>query len=148
MISDSITAIGKVALTLRDANGNVKQQTYIDNMVVSVGKSLIASRLVGVSSAVMSHMELGTSTANASLMDITLGAAIAGSRMPIATSTVVGNEITYTATFSAGIGTGKLAEVGLFNSVTVGTMLARTTYNAFDKLAADTLDVVWKITIN
>ena len=82
-----------------------------NNLVVSAGKNFVASRLAGVTDDVMSHMAIGTDSTAADAADTTL-AAEAG-RVALTSTNVVDNEITYTATFGAGVGTGAIVEAGV-----------------------------------
>lgn len=147
MIQDTVKAVGELHIVLRDANGNIKEDRTVPNMVVTVGKNLIASRLVGTSSSVMSHMEVGTSATAPVAGNTTLGAAIAGSRVGLTSSTNVNADVTYVATFGPTIGTGAITEAGIFNAPTAGTMLCRTTFLVVNKAAEDSLTISWKVSI-
>jgi hypothetical protein len=52
------------------------------------------------------------------------------------------------ATFAAGSGTGAIVEYGLYNTNTGGTLFSRNTDNVINKGAADTLTVVYQLTIS
>lgn len=150
MISENIKTTGELHIVLRDVNGNVKVDKVVPNLVVTTGKNVIASRLSGVTQAVMSHMAVGISSTAPASSNTALGAEIASSRRALATSggTVLNNEITYTATFAANSGTGAITEAGIFNASISGSMLCRTTFAVVNKDALDTLTIVWKVTIN
>lgn len=148
MINDTVKAKGELHIVLRDANGNIKDERKVPNMVVTVGKNLIASRLVGTASTVMSHMEIGTSATAPVAGNTTLGAAVAGSRTALTSSTNVNADVTYVATFGPTVGTGAITEAGIFNAPTGGTMLARTTFLVVNKAAEDSLTISWKVTIS
>ena len=60
MINENIKATGELQIVLRDKNGNVKENRTVKNLVVSTGKAFIASRMVGVTDDIMSHMAVGT----------------------------------------------------------------------------------------
>ena len=147
MVSDRISVRGDLDITLYDEFGNIKQHLEVPNLIVTVGKNHIASRLVGVTSNVMSYMALGTSSTTPSVGDTGLNAEIASSRTGISL-TNSNNTIIATATFGAGVGTSAtVQEAGLFNASTGGTMLAHTTFPALNKSSSDTLSVNWTITI-
>lgn len=150
MINDSIKASGELQIVLRDANGNIKEERQIPNMVVTVGKNLIASRLTGTASAVMSHMAVGTTNTAPIAGNTTLGAEIAASRTGLTTpgGVAVLADVTYVATFGPGVGTGAIVEAGIFNAASAGVMLARTVFLVVNKAVDDSLTVTWKITIN
>ena len=147
MFNDRISVRGDLDITLYDEFGNIKQHLEVPNLIVTVGKNHIASRLVGTSSNVMSYMALGTSSTTPAVGDTGLNAEIASSRTGISL-TNSNNTIIATATFGAGVGTSAtVQEAGLFNASTAGTMLAHTTFPALNKSSADTLSVNWTITI-
>lgn len=150
MINDKVNAAGELELVLRDASGNIKSQTTVPNLVVTVGKTVIASRLTGTTTAVMSHMAVGTSGTTQVAANTTLGTEIPSSRTALATAggVAAANEVTYTATFGPGVGTGAIVEAGIFNAASAGSMLARTTFGVLNKDAADSLTITWKITIS
>ena len=154
MIIDNIKAIGELQLVLRDENGNIKEDRTVPNLVVTVGKNLIASRLTGTAANVMSHMAVGTSSTTPAAGDTTLGAEIAGSRtaLNVAGGTAVLGDITYVAAFAAGVGTGAIVEAGIFNAASgsggfVNTMLCHTTFLVINKGVSDSLTITWKVTI-
>lgn len=144
---DSIKAIGDVTLILRDIEGNIKEERYIPNLVVTVGRGYIAARMA-TTPAIMSHMGVGSS-ATAPAAGHTAVLSPLGSRAALDTSAVVsGNVVTYKSTFVPGNGTGAITEAGIFNAATGGTMLARTTFAVVNKSEDDSLTVIWNITIN
>lgn len=149
MINESLKATGELQIVLRDANGNIKEQKTVPNLVVTVGRNAIASRLTGTATAVMSHMAVGTSSTAASAGQTTLVAEIGASRtaLAVAGGTAAANEVTYSCTFPAGTGTGAVTEAGLFNAASAGTMLARTVFSVVNKDVADALTITWKISI-
>lgn len=146
-MNDFLKATGKLTITLLDENGITKENININNIVVLTGKEWITSRMFSGSSTLMSHMALGLSNNNLSEANIKLESETA---RVVVTSSINSNTITYNSTFGPGVGIGNLVEAGIFNSGTSnsGTMLARTIFTAINKLAADTLLVEWKITIN
>ena len=147
MINDSLNLKGRVALELKDAEGNVKEVREIDNLVVDAGLDYIASRMEGVTEAVMSHMGLGSGSTAADAADTDLETLL-GSREALDSTTVTNNQIVYVATFEAGDATGSVREAGIFNAATSGTMLCRTVFDVVNKAADDTLSVTWTITIS
>lgn len=55
----------RVTVERFDASGSLIEKRRNQNLVVTVGKNFIASRMAGTSSQVMSHMAVGTGTASA-----------------------------------------------------------------------------------
>lgn len=147
MINENLKLKGRVALELKDAQGNIKQTQEIDNLVVDAGLGYIASRMEGVSEAVMSHMGLGSGSTAAANTDTDLETLL-GAREALDSTTVTNNEVVYVATFEAGDATGSVREAGIFNASTAGTMLCRTVFDVVNKAADDTLSVTWTITIS
>lgn len=145
MLNEQIKATGRLRIEIRDQFGAVKDTREIDNLVVTVGKNWIASRMTATPTA-MSHMAVGTSSASPAIGDTTLGSESA--RVALDSQSTTNNVTTYTATFPAGTGTGALVEAGLFNNASGGTMLARTTYAVVNKGAADAMTVTWTVTIS
>lgn len=145
MTQDKLPVKGKLDIILRNADGVVVEERHISNLVVSVGKNFITSRMKDGTATAMTHMAVGTGNTAESTSDTTLDSEAA--RVALTSSTVTANAIAYVATFPAGTGTAALVEAGLFNAASGGTMLARTTYSVINKGAADTLTVTWTITV-
>jgi len=148
MINDSIKMIGDVCINLFDETGAIKDSREIKNLVVTVGKSFIASRMKDATATAMTHMEVGTSTTVAAVGDTTLGSALAASRVALTSVTVTANAIAYVGTFAAGTGTGAITEAGIFNASAAGTMLCRTVFSVVNKGASDTLTITWTVTVS
>jgi hypothetical protein len=148
MFNDAIKMTGTLKLVLTDENGNIKQEEEVKNLVVTVGKNYIASRMKDATATAMTHMEVGTGTTAAAVGDTTLQTAVASSRVTLTSTTVTTNSVAYVATFPAGTGTGALTEAGIFNAASAGTMLCRTVFSVINKGAADTLGITWTVTVN
>ena len=116
----------------------------VDNLIVDTGLAFLASRSVGTSSAVMSHMAVGTDATAAAAGDTAL-VAEAG-RVALSSAAASGDEVTYTATFPAGTATAVLREAGILNAGSDGTMLNRAVFDAISKGAADSVTVQWTLT--
>lgn len=142
-----ISAKGDVLIVVKDeATGKIVNSRFIPNLVVTVGKEFIASRMVGTSSAVMSHMGIGSNGVAPVAGDTALGSQLA--RVALATAVASSVDVTYTATFPAGTGTGLVTEAAIFNAATNGTMLCRTTFSAVNKTAGQSVSVTWTIHIS
>lgn len=157
---NAIKISGALSIIVTDSiTGNTKQEIYIPNLVVATGKTFIASRIVGTSAAIMSHMGIGTNATGEVVGDTALGAelTVAGgytgySRAALSIATSSSNVVTYSASFpannpSAPAGGAILREAGIFNASSAGTMLCRTTFPIVTKLPADALTITWTITI-
>lgn len=138
--------IGRVSITKTNINGDILEKIYIPNLVVTVGKNYIASRMVDTSQSVMTNMALGSSVVAAALGDTTLGTELG--RIVLSAATFSGAVVTYTATFPAGTATGAITEAGILNAGTAGILLCRTVFPVVNKGASDIISVTWTITIS
>lgn len=145
---ETLKASGALRVVLTDANGNVKEDVQLKNLVVNTGLNFIVSRMKDTTATAMSHMELGTGTTAAAAADTALGTAISGSRQALTSTTVSSNTITYVASFGAGTGTGAVTEAGIFNASSAGTMLCRTVFPVVNKQAGDSMTVTWTVTVS
>lgn len=152
-INEQLYIKGEVTIIKYDIDGNITDKRKIPNMVVTIGKNFIASRMVGATSAVMTHMAVGTGNAVPVTGNLALGAQ-SSTRVAL-TSTTVGtganlNVITYVATFAAGVSTGSIQEAGIFNHATdtAVSMLCRTTFPVVVKAPGDSIVITWVITVS
>lgn len=150
MLNDKLTVTGNVFVKVFDAQGNVKDSREFKNLVVTAGKTFIASSMLKTtnSPAAMTHMELGTGTTAAAAGDTALQTPISGSRVTFSSATSSTNVVTYVASFPAGTGTGAVTEAGIFNDPTTGTMLCRTVFSVVNKGANDAMSITWQITVS
>jgi len=146
MIKDSVRVTGALTVTLTDSDGLVKQSLNVDNLVVTTGKEAIAGLLGADSTLPMSHMAIGDSVVEAIAGHTALLSELG--RVALTSSIVSGTSVQYTATFGPAIGTGAITEAGIFNDVTAGVMLCRTTFPVVNKSELDTITIVWTVTIN
>ena len=146
MIQDQLKVKGDLIVKLFDKNGQVKEQRFIPNLVVTVGKQFIASRMVGTAANVMSHMAIGSSSTAPANGDTALGGELG--RVALTSGTAAGVVATYVATFPAGTGTGAVVEAGIFNASSSGTMLCRTTFSVVNKGVDDAMSITWAITVS
>lgn len=145
---DTLKATGQLRVVLEGPNGEVKEDVLLKNLVVDTGLNFIVNRMKDAAAAVMSHMSLGTGTTAAAAANTTLETEISGSRVALTSTTVTANQITYIASFAAGVGTGAVTEAGIFNASSGGTMLCRTVFPVVNKQAGDSMTVTWTVTVN
>ena len=145
MFTESINIKGNLEVILLDENGKQKDYRKVNNLVVAVGKDTIASRMVGNTIAIMSHMAVGTDTTAATTSQTALGSELA--RVALDAATRSSNTIAYTATFPAGTGTGALTEAGILNASSSGNLLCRTVFGVVTKAAGDTVIITWNVTV-
>lgn len=144
MFNDKLKVRGDVHIQMRRASGLV-EDFYFKNLVVDLGKGFIASRMVGNTPNVMSHMAVGTNNTAPAGSQTTLLAEAA--RVALDSAGSAGPVVTYTATFGPGVGTGALVEAGLFNAASLGLMESRVVFPVVNKGAGDTMAVTWTITV-
>ena len=138
---------GELTIERFDINGTLVEKRKVPNLVVSSGKNLMISRLLGTTDGIMTHMGVGTGTTAPVLADSALGTAL-GARQPLTSATQSTNTVTYVGTFGTTISTGAITEAGIFNALTSGTMLCRTTFPVVNKEAGDSIVITWNVTIS
>ena len=141
MLNDSIKVKGALSIS---KNGVVVQE--VPNLVVSVGKTLIAARLSG-SGSVLSHMAVGSGSTAAAVGDTALVTEIDRNALTVSGGTASGATVTYATTWAAGDGTGAITEAGLFTAASGGALLARTVFPVVNKGADDVITITWEVTI-
>ena len=145
MFTESVNVKGNLEVILLDETGKQKDYRKVNNLVVAVGKDVIASRLVGNSLAVMSHMAVGASDTAAATSQTALGTELG--RVALDSTSRATNTITYVATFPAGTGTGSITEAGILNAGASGNMLCRTVFGVVTKASGDTVVITWNVTV-
>jgi len=145
MFTELVNIKGNLEVILLDVNGIQKDYRKVENLVVAVGKQVIAARLLGNTLAVMSHMAVGSDSTAAATGQTALGGELG--RVTLDSSTRVSNVNTYIATFPAGTGTGALTEAAILNASSTGNMLCRTTFSTVNKASGDTVVITWNVTV-
>jgi hypothetical protein len=146
-VGDTLPVTGKVLVELYGPDGDLKEQRRVDNLVVDAGKAHIADRLSSSpGGAAMGWMAIGTGSTAPAAANTALGTEI--DRNATTSITDAANVVTYLGNWAAGDGTNSaIAEAGIFNASSVGTMLARATFTAINKGASDTLAITWTVTV-
>jgi hypothetical protein len=145
MFTESVSLKGNLEVILLDQNGIQKDYRKIENVVVAVGKEIIAARLVGNTIAIPSHMAVGTDSTAAATGQTALGGELG--RVVLDSTARASNVLTYVATFPAGTGTGALAEAAILNAAASGNMLCRTTFSVVNKAVGDSIVITWNVTV-
>lgn len=143
----TLKILGDLVIIKTNKVDNTTNTYKCKNLIVSVGKTNIAARMSGNTAAVMSHMAVGTGNSIASLGDTTLESELSRVSLTVQGGTPSTNNITYSAIFPAGVGTGSLEEAGVFNALTSGAMMCRTVFPSINKQASDSITITWTITI-
>lgn len=144
--NEQVVATGALKIVVRGADGAIKQEQEIKNLVVNAGLGYIASRMKDTTQGAMSHMAIGSGTAAAAGANTALGTELG--RVALTSTTVTANAVAYVATFGAGVGTGAVTEAGIFNAASSGTMLCRTVFSVVNKEVGDTMSITWTVTIS
>ena len=145
MFTESVSIKGNLEVILLDEKGIQKDYRKIDNLVVAVGKEIIAARLLGNTIAIPSHMAVGTDATAAATGQTALGGELG--RVVLDSSARASNVVTFVATFPAGTGTGALTEAAILNASSTGNMLCRTTFSTVNKAVGDTIVITWNVTV-
>jgi|SRR5690606_12658632 len=144
---------GRFDLMLYDEYGNLKDERHLDNLIVDAGFEGVAYRIAphdgSATNDPWNYIAIGTGTAAPVAGDTALLGEVA--RLQDATATYTSTpskQLQLQVSFGPGVGTGNIAESGLFNAENGGTMLARQTFSTITKGASDTLTVTWTITLS
>ena len=146
MFTETVNVTGRLKISRLNESGDELEVREVKNLIVAVGKNVITSRLVGNTTAIPSHMAVGTSNTAATTAQTALGTE--AGRVALDSSTRTNNSIAYVATFPAGTGTGSITEAAILNASSSGDMLCRTNFNAVNKAAGDVIVITWNITIS
>ena len=142
-----IKITGKLRLQLIHEDGS-EELFEATNLLTTQGKGHIASRMMPAPTVgPQSYVAVGTNGQPPVLTDTGLGNEIA--RVLGSTPTVAGAVWTINATFPPGVGTGALAEAGVYDTGNPGatTNLCRSAFGLINKGAGDTLNISWQVTI-
>lgn len=137
---------GRLKNKITRADGTVEHFT-INNTIVNDGRATVAALIVedaGAGSPAFDDIGIGTGDTNALVTDTTLEAEIM-SRQD-SEGTVSGSLCSFVGSFDM-TGTVSVAEYGLFNAATAGSMLARATGTAISLGSEDNLQVTWQIQV-
>jgi L-cysteine desulfidase len=146
-LNEQLKITGSLTIVKTNSDGIITDKRHIPNLVVTAGKTFIVSRMIGVTSPVMTHMGVGTGVVAPALPDVALGIPL-GARVALTSATQATNTVTFVATYNAGVSTGALTEAGIFNDVTTGTMLCRTSFPVVNKAVSDSIAITWVVTIS
>ena len=149
MVSDTLKLTGKLKVEKYNQDNNLVDSREIPNLVVSAGKSHIATRISSNSEVIMNHMAIGDTATTPTASDSALAGEQADARVALTSTSVTANTITYLATFPPGTGTGTVQEAGIFNAqgANAGTMLCRTTFASITKGASDSIVITWNVSV-
>ena len=142
---------GAIRMALSDLNGNILLEKSFNNLAVTQGRSWVLGQLESVNivtSQTISYLAIGSSTVAPTTGDTALNAEIVRNAIgTFITSTLTANPPNFSAvvSFATNQGNTTLAEVGLFNSSSGGTMLAHATFSSFVKATSNILNITYTI---
>ena len=147
-MQENVKLTGRVNYKLFDAQGNLKDERNVNNVVVTVGKNYLALWLTQATQSdyFMRYLALGTGTTAANAADTALETELA-TRVAGSLSAIT-NVWQNQGTFGPGVNTGAITEAGIFSASSAGTMLARQVFPVINKAAGDSLQVTWQITLS
>lgn len=139
-MKDELRVKGKVTVKI-----NGKVVLVKDNLVVTAGKALIASRLGSNGSNFISYMALGSGVTAPAIGQTALVTELG--RVAV-TFAAVTDTATFTGHFAGGVATGTINEAGLFNATPAGTMISRVNLAGIPKTGdSDEIDVIWELQV-
>jgi hypothetical protein len=141
----AIPVRGEVHIQLKCMRtGRIKYEATKRNLIVTAGANAFAALVANNSGTRPAAMGVGTNSTAPAAAQTDLSTPLV---RKLLTSTVRStNQITYSALFATGVGTGAIQEGGLFTATTAGTMFARFLTGLFNKASTDALTLTWKIT--
>lgn len=146
-MNDNLKFKGSVRLFKTDIDGNTSLLFEDNNLVVSLGKGVIAARLTADGPR-PTHIGVGTGTTAPAAGDtdlVTVLGARKATTPSVVTTTVTGDTAVFTATFAPGESTGTWQEAGLFTALSGGSLVARILTGAQSKGVLDTFSLIWNI---
>lgn len=130
-MNNEIKIKGTYKLQILGVDGNVRDESVVDNLVVSAGKAQLALLCGDASATPFTYLAVGTSTTATSAGQTALQAEITDTGLERAagtvsrTTTTVTND-TYQVTYTwTATGSKTVEEIGVFNAASSGTMLSR-----------------------
>ena len=150
-IQDFIRLRGSLQIALCDPDGKILEKRICDNLVVTQGRSWVLGQLETVNqvtSQTISYVAIGSVTTAPTTADTALGGEV--TRLVVGTwitSTLTANPPNWQAqvSYATNLANTTLAEVGLFNSSSGGTMLGHATFTSFVKATSNTLNISYTI---
>jgi hypothetical protein len=127
--------------------GEVKDRRKFKNLIVNAGLDQAKDRLFNPATVapLFGFVAIGTGAVPETPVDVALGTETA--RDAVAYTAGGTGVCTVDHTFPAGVGTGAITEVGLFDDAVAGNMFNRKTFPAINKTAGDALKASCTITL-
>lgn len=152
LLEDNKGMAGFIHLIARDANGNIKAERKIHNLITSTGKAGAASRLNGSGAeAAFTYLATGIGTTAAAAGNTTLESEITDSGLERAAATctrvqtTVANDTAQLDKTWSVTGTKAVTECGILNAAAVGVLLGRQVFTAVNVVSGDSLQIIYKV---
>lgn len=135
--------------------GEYSDHKQVRNLVTTVGKALVAGRLMASGApAAATYIAVGTGTNAAAAGDTALQTELATSGLSrvsgtvsLVTTTTTNDTAQNTTTFTVS-GTQAVTESGILNAASTGTLLCRQVFSAINVVSGDSLQITWKIAMS
>ncbi len=134
-------------LELVGPDGEVRARRRFKNLIVNAGLNRAKDRLFNPATVapLFGYVAIGTGALTETPVDVALGTEAA--RDAVAYTSGGTGVCTVDHTFPAGVGTGAITEVGLFDAALLGNLFNRKTFPAINKTAGDALKASCTITL-
>ncbi len=148
---EPIKLLGAIRMQMTDLKGNVLLEKSFNNLAVTQGRSWVLGQIESVNivtSQTISYLAIGSSTVAPTTGDTALGSEVVRNAIgTFVTSSLTQNPPNFSAlvSFATNQGNTTLAECGLFNSSSGGTMLAHATFSSFVKATSNILNLTYTI---
>lgn len=143
---------GFIHIIARDANGNIKAERKIHNLITTTGKAGAASRLNGSGAeAAFTYLATGIGTTAAAAGNTALESEIVDSGLGRAAATCTRDTTSVTndtakldKTWSV-TGSKAVTECGILNAAAAGTLLGRQVFTAVNVVSGDSLEIIYRV---
>ena len=143
---------GRLTLQMRDAQGRLIDSMAANNSIVLSGRDLVAKLFIKETINPVSHVAVGTGSAQVAPADTQLGAELfrkainpANASQNLTTTQDNKKKVTVTADLDFAEANGALTEAGLFNASSAGVMYNRVVFPAINKTPDFKLTLIWEI---
>lgn len=150
-LQDTIRLRGALRIALCDLDGKVLLTREISNLLVTAGRAWALGQLQSanhITSQNISHFAIGSNTNAPTTADTALGNEVTRKAIDSFTTTgLTNNPPSWSAiiSFATNQGNTTLAEAGLLNSSSTGTLLGHATYASFVKTTSNTLNYTYTV---
>jgi hypothetical protein len=147
-VTDTVGLETNVTVTVHDAStGEVLGEQRAHNLVVNDGLNLIRDLLEGTATGPITHFALGTDSTPVTASDTALGVEVFRDVLAGTTANAQQLVLSYYLN-SADANSNLLAELGLFDAASAGTMFARVVLSpAINKTAAIAVTFNWTVNL-